>query len=147
MGSSFIDYRANGFWCRDGSAELWLYLLSEEADRVADRPAWLAEASADWRTQATLGCQGAVSASLDKHLGIDPERVETVVALSERVRLRLHGWAPAIPMETVNGWGTGGSGTQYCRNVDTVWMLRFADAFLRLLNGKLRADPYATTVY
>ncbi|WP_280265004.1 hypothetical protein [Nocardia wallacei] len=145
MGSSYIDYREGGFWCRNSSAELWLYLLSEEAGAVADRPTWLAEAGAEWRLQATAA--GGVSPALDKYLGTDPGRVETVVALSDRVSERLHRWSPAIPKEIVNGWGTGGAGTRYCRSVDTAWMLRFGDAFHRLLRGTLGADPHATTMY
>ncbi|GAB2685010.1 hypothetical protein [Nocardia thraciensis] len=147
MGSSYIDYREGGFWCRDGSAELWLYLLAEEVDALADRPGWLAEAGAAWRQQATAGFAGCVNPSLDKYLGTSPERVETVVALSERVSRRLLEWSPAIPMEIVNGWGTGGPGTRYRRNVDTAWMLRFGAAFHRLLRGAIAADPHATTMY
>ncbi|WP_280362258.1 hypothetical protein [Nocardia wallacei] len=145
MGTSYIDFRGGGFWCRDESAELWLHLLSAEIDADPDRPAWLAEAGAEWRRQASV--TGSVRPALDKYLGSDPGRVATVVELSERVRDRLHGWTPAIPQEVVNGWGTGGGAARYCRNVDTVWLLRFAEVFVRLLRGELTADPDPTTVY
>lgn len=145
MGTSYIDYRDRGFWSRDESARLWLHLLAAEIDADADRPGWLAEAGGEWRRQASA--PGSARPALDKYLGGDPGRVAIVVELSERVRDRLHRWTPAIPKEIVNGWGTGGGATPYCRNVDTVWLLRFSDVFVRLLRGELTPDPDPNTVY
>lgn len=141
MGSSYTTYRERGFWARDGQVEVWLYLLSEEAAHVTERPAWLDAAQDHWRFQATTGITGAVSACLDEHLGVAPDRVAAVVALSERARARLLRWAPAIPKDVVNGFGTGGEGSYFAGDLDTDYILRFADAFIALLRGEIADEP------
>ena len=133
MASSFIDYRGHGFWARDAQAEVWLYLLCTEVGAMADSPGWLEEARDDWSMQATAGFIGCVSPSLDRHLGGDLDRVATVLALSEQIRQRLVEWAPAIPKDMANGFGTGGDGSYFTTDVDTADLLRFADAFIDLL--------------
>ncbi|GAA4565056.1 hypothetical protein GCM10023176_12290 [Micromonospora coerulea] len=55
MGSSNMDYRGTGFWVRDYQAEVWLYLLAQEAKGISEAPAWLAGAQTDRETQATAG--------------------------------------------------------------------------------------------
>ncbi|MCX4762968.1 hypothetical protein OG562_18685 [Streptomyces sp. NBC_01275] len=147
MGSSYMEYRERGFWARDFQAEVWLHLLSEEAASVTGRPAWLDAARNDWRLQATVGFMGCVSACLDEHLRADPDRVAVVVALSERVRARLLRWAPAIPRDVVNGFGTGGEGTTFGGDLDTVVLLKFADAFIPLLHGEITGEPGTVKAY
>ncbi|MFD7547663.1 hypothetical protein ACFV0R_02150 [Streptomyces sp. NPDC059578] len=142
-----MDHRGCGFWARDFQAEVYLYLLSEEADDVADRPAWLDAARADWRSQATTGFMGCVSSCLDEHVGVDPERIAMVLALAERVRQRLMRWAPAIPKDVVNAFGTGGGAESFNRDLDTALLVKFADAFVRLLRGEIPAEPGTTTAY
>ncbi|MFI6020880.1 hypothetical protein ACIBCP_24960 [Streptomyces sp. NPDC051287] len=106
MGSSNMDCCGSGFWVRDYQAEVWLYLLAQEAKTVVDAPAWLAHARKDWEIQAAAGFMGCISSCLDKHLGSDPDRVALAVHLSEHVVQRLLTWAPAIPKDLVNSFGT-----------------------------------------
>jgi hypothetical protein len=147
MGSSYMDYREHGFWARDFQAEVWLYLLSEEAASVTERPDWLNAARDDWRIQATVGFMGCVCSCLDEHLGAAPDRVATAVALSERVRERLQQWAPAIPRDLVNGFGTGGESKSFKRDLDTDLLLKFAGAFIALLHGENTGEPGTVRAY
>jgi hypothetical protein len=142
-----MDYREHGFWARDFQAEVWLYLLSEEAASVTERPDWLNAARDDWRIQATVGFMGCVCSCLDEHLGAAPDRVATAVALSERVRERLQQWAPAIPRDLVNGFGTGGESKSFKRDLDTDLLLKFADAFIALLHGENTGEPGTVRAY
>ncbi|MFK0160865.1 hypothetical protein ACIQVK_53670 [Streptomyces sp. NPDC090493] len=142
-----MDYRERGFWSRDFQAEVYLYLLSNEVAAVADRPAWLDAARADWQSQATTGFMGCVSSCLDEHLGVDPDRVSTVLVLSQRVRQRLVQWAPAIPKDVVNAFGTGGETESFNKDLDTTLLLKFADAFINLLRGEIPAEPGTSTAY
>jgi hypothetical protein len=142
-----MSYRERGFWSRDFQAEVYLYLLSDEVADVADRPAWLDAARIDWQSQATTGHMGCVSSCLDAHLGVDPDRVATVLILSQRVRQRLAHWAPAIPKHVVNAFGTGGEEESFNSDLDTTLLLKFADAFIKLLCGEIPAEPGRSTVY
>ena len=136
MGSSFIDYQGRGFWARDAQVELWLHLLSTEADAAGTSPDWLEEAREDWRLQATAGFMGCVSPSLDRHLEDDPERVGAVLDLAMSVRRRLEDWSPAIPKDVASGFGTGGEDEYLTEDVDVSVMLRFADEFIGLLRDR-----------
>ncbi len=135
MGSSNIDYRGSGFWVRDWQAEVWLYLLAQEAGAVADAPPWLAAAREDWEVQATAGFTGCVSPCLDEHLGTDPDRVALVLNLAERAVGRLLGRGPALPKDLVNSFGTGGEQEAFGNDVPTAPLLACGRAFAELLRG------------
>jgi hypothetical protein len=133
-----MDYRGSGFWVRDYQAEVWLYLLAQEAKEakeVAEAPAWLADAGDDWEAQATVGFMGCVSSCLDEHLGTDPDRVAVALHLSERVQRRLLAWAPAIPKDLVNSFGTGGEAEAFYSDLATGPLLACGSAFISLLRG------------
>ncbi|MFJ7207028.1 hypothetical protein ACIQWR_26285 [Streptomyces sp. NPDC098789] len=147
MGRSYVDYRGSGFWTRDVQAEVYLCLLSAAAGEVAGPPRWLRGAREDWRLQATAGFMGCVSPGLDEHVGVEPERVDLVLELSERVRNRLVAWGPAIPKDLVSALGTGGGQDVFDDDLDTGPFLRFADAFAGLLRGEFPVGPGTTTVY
>ncbi|MEW1914519.1 hypothetical protein AB0442_40100 [Kitasatospora sp. NPDC085895] len=137
MGSSNMDYRGSGFWVRDYQAEVWLYLLAQEAKRAADAPAWLAGARDDWEGQATAGLMGCVSSCLDRHLGDDPDRVALALDLSERPLERLLAWSPAIPKDVVNSFGTGGGEESFSADLPTEPVLACGRAFVSLLRREL----------
>ncbi|MFJ4677765.1 MULTISPECIES: hypothetical protein [unclassified Kitasatospora] len=137
MGSSNMDYRGSGFWVRDYQVEVWLYLLAQEAKAVADAPAWLAGARDEWEAQATAGFMGCVSSRLDEHLGTDPDRVALTLHLSERAVQRLLAWAPAIPKDLVNSFGTGGDQEAFDTDLPTDPLLACGRAFISLLRGEV----------
>ncbi|MFC5910346.1 hypothetical protein [Streptacidiphilus monticola] len=136
-----MDFDGRGFWSRDSLAEVWLYLLAEEAGRVVNPPAWLTNAREDWKLQATGGFIGCVSPGLDKHLAPASDRAAVTLALSERVRHRLMQWRPAIPRAVANSFGAGGEQAYFTTDLDTAPLLAFADAFMRLLRGESPEEP------
>ena len=137
VGSSVMDYRGSGFWVRDYQAEVWLYLLAQQARAMAGAPPWLAAAGSDWHAQATVGFTGCVSSCLDEHLGTNPDRVALAIDLSERVLQRLAEWSPAIPEKIVNSFGTGGEGEPFTADVAVGPLLACGRAFISLLRGEL----------
>lgn len=137
MGSSYLDYRESGFWVRDDQAEVWLYLLALQAESVPAAPAWLVDARADWKTEATAGGMGCVSSGLDDHVGAEPDRVAVVLGLSERVLRQLDDWSPAIPRTLVNSFGTGGEPESFSSDLPTGPLLACGHAFVRLLRGEV----------
>lgn len=132
-----MDYRGSGFWVRDYQAEVWLYLLAQEAKKVPAAPVWLSDARADWETQATAGFMGCVSSCLDDHVGTEPDRAALVVDLSERVLRRLHDWSPVIPKDLVNSFRTGGEQESFDSGLSTGPLLACGRAFISLLRGEL----------
>jgi hypothetical protein len=129
-----MDYRGLGFWVRDYQAEVWLYLLAQQAQATAGAPPWLAAAGSDWQEQATIGLMGCVSSCLDEHLGTDPNRVAVAIDLSERALQWLTEWSPAIPKKIVNSFGTG---SQFTMDLDVGPLLACGRAFISLLRGEL----------
>ena len=132
-----MDYRDSGFWVKDFQAEVWLYLLAQQAQEMADAPSWLAAAGRDWHMQATVGFMGCVSSCLDEHLGTDRDRVAVAIDLSERGLQRLADWSPAIPREDVNSWRTGGEEESFGADLDVDPVLRCGRTFISLLRGEL----------
>jgi hypothetical protein len=136
VGSSNLDYRGAGFWVRDFQAEVWLWLLADEAARLPDAPVWLADAREDWLVQATAGFMGCLSSGLDDHLGTDAERVALTLELAGKVMRRLTAWSPAIPKDLVNSFGTGGEPESFDHDLDTDQVLACGRAFITLLRGE-----------
>ncbi|SBT45718.1 hypothetical protein [Micromonospora auratinigra] len=140
MGSSYLEYRGSGFWVRDYQAEVWLYLLAQEAEQAAAAHGWLTEARDDWHMQATAGFMGCVSSCLDEHLAGAPDRVAVVLDLSERVLQRLRDWSPAVPKDLVNSFGTGGEQETFDADLSTGPLLACGRAFVSLLRGEFPPD-------
>jgi hypothetical protein len=132
-----MDYRGAGFWVRDYQAEVWLYLLAQQAQVMADAPPWLAAAGSDWHAQATVGFMGCVSSCLDEHLGTDPHRVAIAIDLSEQALRRLTEWSPAIPKKIANSFGTGGQEESFTTDLAVGPLLACGRAFISLLRGEL----------
>jgi hypothetical protein len=137
VGSSYLEYRDAGFWVRDYQAEVWLYLLAQQAQTMADAPPWLAAAASDWHAQATVGFMGCVSSCLDDHLLTDPGRVAVAIDLSERAVQRLMEWSPAIPMQVVNSFGTGGLEESFTSDVAVGPVLACGRFFVKILRGEI----------
>ncbi|MFB7267778.1 hypothetical protein ACFCXH_37410 [Streptomyces nojiriensis] len=137
MATSNLDYCGSGFWVRDEQAEVWLYLLAQEAKAVPDAPEWLAGACDDWEMQATTGFVGFVSSCLDEHLRTEPARVALALHLSERVLQQLLAWTPAIPKDLVNSYGTGGHDEGFDADLPVEPMLACGRAFIGLLRKEL----------
>lgn len=131
-----MGYRDSGFWVRDYQAEVWLYLLAQQARETPDVPAWLATAADNWHLQATAGFTGCVSSCLDEHLGFDSARVAITLELSEQALKRLVAWSPAIPKRIVNPFGTGGQAESFAMDLPTGPLRACGRSFVRLLRGE-----------
>lgn len=107
VGGSYFEYRGRGFFTADAYVQLLLAFLCEEIDRVPETPDWVRKTRADWHKQATNGTRGLVWPGLDEHLGEDPDRVNVVLTLVDRVRQRLEDYGEAVAKDVVNDFGTG----------------------------------------
>jgi hypothetical protein len=137
VASSFTEYRGHGFWAPDSKVEVWLYLLCTEIDNRRDAPQWLLNARFDWHHQATAGFMGCVSASLDQHVGSDPDRRGLVLAVAEAAAARLASFGAMIPKEVLNSFGVGGEGASFTQDLSIDVFRPVAEAFVALLRGEL----------
>jgi hypothetical protein len=135
MGSSFTEFRGCGFWSRDPALEVWLYLLAREVERAPNAPDWLCTARDHWHEQATIGFNGHVSASLNKHLTTE-ERVKLTLELSERVLVWLDSQA-SLSADVLNSFGVGGLDSSFSEDVPADRFAQIGRAFVELLGGKL----------
>jgi hypothetical protein len=136
MGSSFTSFRDCGFWARDTSLELWLYLLATEVRGLDEAPDWLRAAADDWTVQATVGMTGCVSASLDDYAST-PERVAVLVSLSKSALAALRARGDILPMAWLNSLGLGGPGSSFTGDAAADTFLRAGETFIKLLRGEL----------
>ncbi|MCU7826531.1 hypothetical protein [Kitasatospora sp. DSM 101779] len=141
MGRSWIEYGGRGFWAADWQAEVWLHLLAQQAGRVADRPAWLEAARAEWAEAAGTGLVGCVPSGLDEWLAGDPARAAAVLRLVAEVERRVTAWAPAIPCDAANALGAGGPGDVFTGDVPVGPLLDVGAALAGLLRDGQAADP------
>jgi hypothetical protein len=136
-GSSSQSHGGRRPWVSDYQAEVWLYLLAQQARAMADAPPWVAAAGSDWHAQATVGFMGCVSPCLDEHLQTDPGRVAVAIDLAGRALGRLMAWSPAIPRKVVNSFGTGGQEESFATDLAVGPLLACGRAFISLLRGEL----------
>src|SRR5260370_1314764 len=145
MGSSFTEFRGYGFWARDSSLEVWLYLLVREVGKMTDPPDWLRLAREDWHLKATVGFLGWICANLDEHI-TSTDRDEATVRLSNDALAWLHQQGPLMSAELLNSFQCGGEGAYFTRDVETDNFIRVGEAFVQLLEGKLKTDAATSPV-
>jgi hypothetical protein len=138
MGTSYTNYGQLGFWARDDTVELWLYLLVGEVDALPASAPWLRQARDDWYLQATVGFVGCVSADLDRHLVGSSEREAELLALVGMVRDRIASYGPLIPAKVATSFGIGGG--KDLGDVSTDLLQRFTTAVAGLVRGKTTWD-------
>jgi hypothetical protein len=143
MGSSFVSFRGPGFWARNYSVEMWLYLLAQEARQLPSAPEWLLAAAEDWRTQATGGPIGCVGPDLDEY-ATTPERVALFLKLGEKALACLHAKGPVLSLAWLNSLGLGGPQVRFDRDLPTDVFTRVGEAFLRLLRGEITWDAHTS---
>ncbi len=143
MGSSFIEYRGAGFWSRNYSLEMWMYLLAQEARQLEDAPEWLLAAADDWHRQATLNMMGCVSPDLDEH-ATSPERVAVLLRLAGRALVTLQKRGTVSPVDWLNSLGLGGPDVRFDRDLPTEVFTRVAETFIRLLRGEITWDAHTS---
>lgn len=138
--SSFFEYKDRGFWSADSYVQLLLFMLQQEIDSMPAAPDWLRKIQSDWHDEATNGVRGMVTPDLDGHLGTDPERIKIALTLASQVGQRLVEYAPAIPRDVVNTFGTGvysptDEPRAFLADVPTDVLISDIDKVIALLSG------------
>ena len=146
MGTSFIDFKGYGFWARDASIELWLYLLVQEIDKLESKPEWLKEARDHWHTQATVGFAGWIHPQLDNFL-ISQDRIELVVGLSECTLRGLGNQGEYLSRDYLNSLRVGGEGSWWARDVEVEMFAQTGRKFVELLKGEVKTDASTSPVF
>src|ERR1051325_4316007 len=146
MGSSFIDFRGYGFWARDATIEVWLYLLVQESDRLETKPDWLKETRDHWHIQATVGFVGWVHPQLDDFL-ISQDRINLVMGLCERALKWLNNQGEYLPRNYLNSLGVGGEGASWTVDVEVALFTQTGRKFIELLRGELKTDASTSPVF
>lgn len=145
MGSSFTSFHGHGFWTRDASIELWLYLLANEVRGLDEAPDWLRDAADDWTTQATVGLSGCISAGLDEYAS-SPERIRVLLSISESAVASLRARGSILSMAWLNSLGLGGPGSQFAADVPASVFLLTGETFIKLLQGEITWTPASSPV-
>ncbi len=142
VSTSWTEYRGQGFWCRDGMAEVWLALMVDELDERARQDTtwedrWARQLRHQWYEQVTVIYRGLVASSLDDHLTIEPRR-RAIVSLMRELRDRIAS-GDGLPSPRSVARMVGGA--VFERDRGTEQILRVADSFLWLLDGSPMARP------
>lgn len=141
MGSTFIDFRGQGFEANDSAIAVLLVLLVREIDKLDQMPDWLREARDEWELQGTAGFGFGVMPGLDEFI-TDDSRRKVVIDLTRRALHELESLGDPIPSETLNALKTGGEHSTFPHAVPAAIFLRTARYFLKLLEGTL--EPWET---
>lgn len=137
MASSFVVHQEKGFWVKDGRLEIWLYLLAQEINKLAEVPPWLAQLREGWEFQTTGTCSGFMTAYLDE-FAIDDQRRRVLLELSECALQRLDEYGDYITAEQLRATKVGGGG--YMCDLPTEGFKRVGQTFIKLLRGEVDTD-------
>lgn len=144
MGSSYTEFKGNGFWARDGQVEVWLYLLVEQIDLIENAPEWLKALQEEWHIQATVGFNGCVTAGLDQALNTEEKR-ELILRLSQTVLEKLRSQGPELTVKADYSYGADGPET-ICDAADSRIHERFGIEFIKLLEGKVTTNDSTSKI-
>lgn len=91
MASSFIEFKDNGFWARDGFVESFHLLLFEEIQtQYKNEVEWLNEYKKNLALQSLPLIYGGMSMCLDETL-IDNNRIQTILSLIDLIETKISG--------------------------------------------------------
>lgn len=139
MGSTFVDFRGQGFEASDPALEIWLLLLVGAIDEWPSPPDWLKEVREEWHVQATAGFGFGVMPGLDNFV-TTPERRDVVLDLCGKALKRLRERGPVMTAEELNVLLRGGKGTIFTEEVQTDVFERVGEYFVKLLRGELKPE-------
>lgn len=89
MASSFIEFKGNGFWAKDGFAEAFQLLLFEEIDSsFSDTTEWLNDYKRQLALESLPLISGGMSMRFDEML-TDPVRQDLVFSLIENIKQKI----------------------------------------------------------
>ena len=139
MGTSFTEFRGDGFWARDVALQVWLRFLTEEVDRSRDVPEWLKKARDHWDVQATYGFTGCMWAGLNEYITDDTRRA-IVEALAVRALEQLRRQGSVLRAEFLNSLRFDPEAGIFTDDVEAAPFIRVGEQFLDLLHGQLTSD-------
>lgn len=89
MANSFIDFKDNGFWARDGFVEAFQLLLFEEIEsKYQDKVEWLNEYKKDLALQSLPLIHGGMSMCFNETL-TDNTKVQTILSLIDTIKTKI----------------------------------------------------------
>lgn len=128
-----------GFWALDDVFSVWLAYVVEEIDRRKDDP-WLIAIAEKWRVASVVTDSGAeIPAGSAEQMAA----LRSVAVLARRRAER----AGDLSLDALRTWyvlddePVAGAFSRTGHRIELVRVLEVADAFLDLLDGRLRRDP------
>lgn len=134
VSASYIEFRGQGFWCRDGLLEVWLAMLVDEIDRTqrGDDALRMGTLRDCLYQHATIRFSGSKEAVLDPTLAGEG-LCDRVLAVSRELRRRIARGeaepAPGTLARRIGGalWAQDGWPSRLLRVADSfVWIIEVA---------------------
>lgn len=146
MGSTFVEFHGRGFEANDAQIEVWLLLLVDEIDKLANLPDWLKEVRRDWHLQATGGFGFGVMPGLNE-LVTNAERRDVILGLCSKAMTRLRGYGAFVPKDELNSIQGSSDSGYFDGDVEAELFVKMGDYFMRLLREELKPDETDARIF
>jgi hypothetical protein len=137
MGHSINRFKEGRLDADDGVIVVWIRLVLQLIDSLPARPSCLSGLYEEWLEQAELDLSGNINLDLEELL-TDAERIETVRNLSLKAIDELKASGDFLSKDYLNQLTAATSQSHFTRDVETAIFIRFGEAFIDLLDGKIR---------
>jgi hypothetical protein len=137
MGHSINRFKEGRLDANDGVIVVWIRLILQQIDSLPAKPSWLSGLYDEWIEQAELDLSGAINLDLEELL-TDAEKIGTVRNLSLKAIEKLRAQGDFLSKDYLNELTKSTSESHYTRDVETAIFIRFGEAFIDLLDGKIR---------
>jgi hypothetical protein len=137
MGTSFVEFRARGFWVSDGLLEAWLYFLAREINDIHNPDSWLHQLQQHWHQQSSGVGIGCIWAGLDDFVPTSA-RAEVIITINERVLRRLDTYGATISKDELNTFPN--EGRIWSEDLAADELKQVGRFFVRLLAGDVTTD-------
>ena len=137
MGHSINRFKEGRLDANDGVIVVWIRLILQQIDSLPAKPSWLSGLYDEWIEQAELDLSGAINLDLEELL-TDAEKIGTVRNLSLKAIEKLRAQGDFLSKDYLNELTKSTFESHYTRNVETAIFIRFGEAFIDLLDGKIR---------
>ena len=137
MGHSINRFKEGRLDANDGVIVVWIRLILQQIDSLPAKPSWLSGLYDEWIEQAELDLSGNINLDLEELL-TDAEKSGTVRNLSLKAIEKLRAQGDFLSKDYLNELTKSTSESHYTRDVETAIFIRFGEAFIDLLDGKIR---------
>jgi len=138
MGRSVVELKDKGFWCADGSLQLWLFVLVEKINEIGSVESWLTELRNLWYEQSQFGGSGCIAVFGDKHDQLDSKQILKLLEINQKAMKKVREFGDSIPLSYLNS--TCGPGNYYLSECSSEMCLQVGEHFEALLDGTLAVD-------